>query len=610
MAKNNKQPNPPIPAVQDIRIDKISIFFRRPILKAVMKILSMESNMYRSFKSVKNINRLFTSIDLSKYRNSPELESYIWCINFMSKQWLEGVLDPGIIAEGAKRQPEYDNIKEEIITKSMEDPDIITAPEVKEVMRLVGDALQFGYVVSVRDQYISLLEDINIEEPGAFQTIVQRLFMISKSLLDIKHNTNLVANKITFSTSDMDSMREAVCQTITSLSAKSNLLKTGIKRWNTLLSPAYMNGRLYCYAGVPGAGKSLILLKSVLDIRKYNPGFVPKTPGMRPCVLYVTMENTFTESIERIWNMNFDDSITDHSVDEAVDMLCRELGINRIINDNVEAWELDASGNKVKKIKAELIQEPKPPRAPGPNSDSTEVSLLNDLALREEASKEPNIEIAVKYFPYRDISTDDLFTIIQDLRDDNLECCALVFDYIKRIRPATPQADNVKLELNRIINELKALSVIEDIPVITAHQLNRNAAATIDAAVRQGKGDATKLAGREHIGDAWEVVEACDFLAITNIEYRPGTDDKYLTLNVVKRRRIDASEPELAKYTYLAHPFSKNNGLRLIDDVPLGKVLSLQSLVTDVDAIGKEKTNAVPRLVSIDQHEFREEDDI
>ena len=183
MAKNNKQPNPPIPAVQDIRIDKISIFFRRPILKAVMKILTMESNMYRSFKSVKNINRLFTSIDLSKYRNSPELESYIWCINFMSKQWLEGVLDPGIIAEGAKRQPEYDNIKEEIITKSMEDPDIITAPEVKEVMRLVGDALQFGYVVSVRDQYISLLEDINIEEPGAFQTIVQRLFMISKSLL-------------------------------------------------------------------------------------------------------------------------------------------------------------------------------------------------------------------------------------------------------------------------------------------------------------------------------------------------------------------------------------------------------------------------------------------
>lgn len=107
--------------------------------------------------------------------------------------------------------------------------------------------------------------------------------------------------------------------------------------------------------------------------------------------------------------------------------------------------------------------------------------------------------------------------------------------------------------------------------------------------------------------DTGEVVETADFLALVNIEYKPGTDDKYMTFNVVKRRRIDAAESDFAKYTYLAHPFSRNNGLRLIDDINLDKVLSLQSLVNDIDVVNKEKENAVPRLKSF---KFDYDDDL
>lgn len=105
------------------------------------------------------------------------------------------------------------------------------------------------------------------------------------------------------------------------------------------------------------------------------------------------------------------------------------------------------------------------------------------------------------------------------------------------------------------------------------------------------------------------MIETSDWAAVVNIEYKPGTDDKYLSINVVKRRRIDSSEAEFAKYTYLAHPFAKNNGLRLIDDIKLDKVLSLQSLTTDIATIGKEKSNAVPRLKSIQQSDFVEFDE-
>ena len=473
--KNTKQKS--LTKTENIKIDKISVFFRRSILKSIVKILTMEHGGFRTFKSVKNINRLFTNIDMTKYKSNAELESYIWCINYISKQWLSGVVSPDIIVEMAKKQPEFNNIIEGILNDCMNDQNIVTPPEAKAIFDLISEALQYGYIASMKDEYINLLDDISIDDPGAFKTLVERLFLVSQSLLDIKHNTNMVANKVEFNTADIDSVKEAISSTIGSLRTTNNIFKTGIKRLNTLLSPGYLNGRLFVYLGLPGAGKSLILLKSALDARKYNPDFRARTPGMKPAVLYITMENTFTETIERIWNMTFDDPIIQYSEEEALEKICNELGIDRVLRDDIAVYSTDESTGETTKSLADLL-------SPAPEENKS------------------NIEIVMQYYPYRSINTDDLFTIIQDLRDENLEVCMLVFDYIKRIEPATPAADNVKLELNRIINELKALAVIQDIPVITAHQMNRAAASTVDAAARQGKGDTNKLVGRENVGDA------------------------------------------------------------------------------------------------------------
>ena len=471
--KKSKQK--PLTKVNDIKIDKINVFFKKSILKNIVKILTMEYSGYRTFKSVKNINRLFNNIDMTRYKSNHELESYIWCIQFISKQWLSGIVDVGLIVEGAKRQPEYDNIKDEIITTCMNDQNIMSSMEASMIFDLISEALQYGYVTSMKEEYINLLDDISLDDPGAFRTLVDRLFLVSQSLLDIKHNTNMVANKIEFNTSNLDSVKESISKTIDSLKTSNNIFKTGIKRLNTLLSPGFMNGKLYTWLGLPSAGKSLMLLKNALDIRKYNPDYKTKTLGMKPAVLYITMENTFTETIERIWNMSFDEPISNYSENEALEKLCKELGIDLVLKDDAKAYSVNDNGIK---------------------------NELDAMIVENNTDGKTNIEIVMQYYPYRSINTDDIFTIIQDLRDENLEICALVFDYIKRIEPATPAADNIKLELNRIINELKALAVIQDIPVITAHQMNRAAAATVDAAARQGKGDTNKLVGRENVGDA------------------------------------------------------------------------------------------------------------
>jgi replicative DNA helicase len=92
-----------------------------------------------------------------------------------------------------------------------------------------------------------------------------------------------------------------------------------------------------------------------------------------------------------------------------------------------------------------------------------------ELVLKDDE----DIDIVIKYYPNRSIDTNDLYTIVEEIEDDNKEVIALILDYIKRIRPAEKSKDE-KEELKNVTNELKNFANEKDIPVITAHQLNRS----------------------------------------------------------------------------------------------------------------------------------------
>lgn len=105
-------------------------------------------------------------------------------------------------------------------------------------------------------------------------------------------------------------------------------------------------------------------------------------------------------------------------------------------------------------------------------------------------------------------------------------------------------------------------------------------------------------------------METSDWVCVLNIEEKLVEEQihRYLVMNVVKRRRVDQTAGNLAKITYLAHPFALNNGMRLLDDLNTGKVLSLQSLVSDIDdTVQKERANAVPRS-KLEKREYIELD--
>ena len=123
---------------------------------------------------------------------------------------------------------------------------------------------------------------------------------------------------------------------------------------------------------------------------------------------------------------------------------------------------------------------------------------------RLELTNDNNIDIIIMEYKNREIDTNDLYGIINDLSDQGIETVALILDYMKRIRPAE-KANDEKTELKNISNELKELAKFFDIPVITAQQLNRSGASVIDAALQANKEDVTRLVGRDSIAGAWEI---------------------------------------------------------------------------------------------------------
>lgn len=409
-----------------------------------------KKSVLRTRKTLQNTYKLFDILDDDLYIQNNQLMDRIWVI----RKSLEAMLKKGFETDDMIKQycldsEDCDELKIALIDKI--DNLKISHEESKYLIKQIEDRLQFGYIVTVKDVAQRLFERVDIDDFKTYKSIEDEMYNIAVGLVNNRRNVSSLHSDVTFSLRD-DIFEDVITDSLNNLKDKDKIFLTGIKRWNTILAPGYLSKRLYTYLAFPGGGKSQILLKSALDIKKYNAHVKAKDPDKNPAVLYITMENDIDETVERIFNM------------------C----------GNSEDIRNYTPKQVIKKLRNE-----------------------GQLSLTEEN----NIDVIIKYFPNRSIDTNDLYTIIKDLEDSGSEVIALILDYMKRIRPAE-KGSSEKEELKNITNELKTLAKTLDIPVITAQQLNRVAASVVDSAIQAKKEDVTKLVGRDGVAGAWEIFES------------------------------------------------------------------------------------------------------
>ena len=385
-------------------------------------------------------------------------------------------------------------------------PTIRTESEIMQLCRLLSDYVKYSKILKAKKPFIQAMDMLESDEPENLHEQIETLNALATEITAAYSTINISTTSHTFDTSDLDNMMIVVAEAQMSR-APDKCIITGIRGLNNILSPGYLGGCIYVYAALPGNYKSGMLLKSHVDTLKYNEHIKNTTNGKTPISMYISMENTMAQTVRRLWGVLFPTA--------------------------------DMSMFSVQEM-AEMIQ--------------------NELTAKGMRS-------VILYYGYREKSTKDLETIIRSFNDDNNEVVAVYLDYIKRIRSARDDAavqSSDKSELHAIMNELKSISAEFNIPIVTGHQLNREAARMVDDIVKNGGFDKTDQAfNRGQIGTAWEIQEVADFLAYMNIENNGET--KNLLIKAMKQRDLDNKTDSTV--IGIRHPFLTPQSFALKDDI-------------------------------------------
>ena len=389
-----------------------------------------------------------------------------------------------------------------------QNPTITTAAEVQKLCEVLSDYIKFAKILKIKDSFLSALDmiDENEFDDAKIKDTCYTLYTISNEIVNAYNSASYQHVTHSFDTSDIDQMKNVIAESQDSRSADKTII-TSIRGLNNLLSPGYLSGCVYIYAALPGNYKSGILLQSHIDCCKCNEHLKHVTNGKTPISMYISMENTMTQTVRRLWSLLFPTAdISMFTVDEACEMINNEL-----------------------------------------------------------TSK--NFRSVILYYGYREKSTADLYEIIRGFNDDKNIVVALFLDYIKRIRPARTDAaasSSEKSELHAIMNELKTLAGQFDIPVVSGHQLNRMAAQAVDTLTQSGGYTKTsEVLGRSQISVAWEVMEVADWLSVMNIEN--DGENKMLMVKAVKQRDLDSKAD--IKVVAIRHPFLSPESFALRQDI-------------------------------------------
>jgi replicative DNA helicase len=344
-----------------------------------------------------------------------------------------------------------------------------------------------------------------------------------------------------------ESLLQGFTQTIEELNRPNNKIKTGVKLLNKMLNGGFEAGRLYLYIAVTGGFKSGFLLTCLKWFKLYNPGIVTRDPTKIPCVMYVSQENSQSETMKRWY--------------AATVPLDQQGNLKDLTPEQVVA--------KLKKFGSTCSNDPSSPD--------------NDVFFRYRSNKS--------------INTAELDAMIDEYASlYNREVVFIVHDYIKRIK-SSEKSDDLRIELGNISNEFKAIAVKRKIPVLTATQVNKMTIGRL-AEISANGTDVAKNMSLADIGESGLIAENVDCVIAGYLE-SDSKGNKYLGLQRLKLRDQDHEYSNENNIEYFAQPFERIGdavaGMRIYEDIYDAKPSGILSLADGLEGNDTISSNVQAR---------------
>jgi len=507
------------------RVDrKVRISFDKIMLSMFIGYLSIDSK-YITRANYLNLNKLFEIVDTSMYEADVDMYDMISFIKLMLEARLVKKMETLDVILSYCTRSGNENYKK--FANMIDTYANIKESEIRYINRAVIDRLKYAYIVFYKDIIYADFEKIDTGEFESFEEVNNIIKDDITHLMGEMRGAESLVSLDTFSLSD-EVFETVVTDVVAKLKDKSRCFTTGIRALNKILSPGFLSGRLYLFLGLTGGFKSGILLTIAKWMKYYNADVLPKrNPESIPTILFISNENSVAETVARLFNMTVPGVNLEDLTPEEVIRRLKEEGHMTINNEN-------------------------------------------------------GVDLMIQYYNDRQIDTNDLYGIIEDIENDGREVMALILDYIKRIRASESGHGDERIELKNASNELKSLAQNLDIPVITAMQINRAGNANVEMGMSQSKEDLARFLGATNVANCWDLIENSDWVCIINKEKRKDDDTWYLTFKRTKIRYADKSNG----VTYFNHPFADGDAIRLIDDIFEPKSLSLESLASNLEGSG------------------------
>lgn len=442
------------------------------------------------------LRNLVSLLDMDKY-NEPEKKKRI----FFIKRALEARIDKNLQDKSLILTYVNGGLLDDMLL-DINTLKPLSNSDIDWVNESVSNALKFSFIFERKDYFLDLWTRFDASDYASIGQITEEIEKSTAEMNTLFRKAKVTNNSDRTFCLNPDEMESAITDAFNEVTSSYRKLVTGMQGFNQLIGGGFENTRVYLLLGLTGAGKSMTLLNIVYQLKKYNKGYVCKDPTKRPCIVILTMENTVTETIQRLFQISTGEDFTKQSSPQEA--------LNKLRNEG-------------------------------------------ELYLTDESP----IDIIIKYKANKSEDTNYLYTLVEDLEDEGYETIALVLDHAKRIRSVERNSD-VRLELGDVINELKTFAMSKDIPVITNSHLNRDAARTIDESASKSKADLTRMLGKSNIGESMLMLDNVDFAAIVNPEY-DRDNNKWMVCREIKTRVQIMRE-------YVCLPFDVNNSIRLIED--------------------------------------------
>ena len=468
------------------------------------------------------------------------INTFFFVVNLLDGR-LNNIKDKDILVNEALRNIDQTNVMD--LTK-LDRP--LTVNELNIIESNIYSTYENFYtIISMREMNEFWMQYTTNPNSSYRKNVLHKAKESLKKINDVSRKANVSSESKTFSLDD-DIYDKTINDVYERNCNPSTKLKTGMVSFNRSLAGGFENGRVYVYLGLPGEGKSTTLLNLGLQLKQNNTHYQTKDKTKRPCILFLTMENSLDETIERIFNI----LVSESSMSE--------------YNSSMD----------VKKI---LMQ--------------------NGLAITDESP----IDFVIQYVPANTVNTDYLYTIYDQLLDEGKECICVIQDYIKRIRSRDFKLlkGDMRLGLGAVIDEFKEFAIDKQIPVITASQMNREATSKVDDGRKNRGVDLVRNLGRNNIGESLLILENADAAFIITPE-NTKFGRRYLGVSSIKTRYKGAT-----LFTFF-QPYNMERPIELEQDTNLAEPLYKDTLVEMQQTNTESYDNNLSSFTKTDSEEIKD----